>query len=144
MFLTVTDPGGLTSTDTMTISATSTIYTQEQLDQMVVDAVATAVAPLEQTISEQNVVIDELYMESIHYYYGDFNLDNAVSISDYGWFSSNFGAVLDIDNDGDSFTELDGDCADNNVNIYPGAVEICEDGIDNDCDGAIGAGCSGL
>jgi hypothetical protein len=42
----------------------------------------------------------------------------------------------DIDNDGDSFTENQGDCNDNDSTIYPGAEEICDDGIDQDCDGS--------
>ena len=37
------------------------------------------------------------------------------------------------DLDGDGYTE---DCDDNNPNIYPGAIEIC-DGLDNDGDGAV-------
>jgi len=38
------------------------------------------------------------------------------------------------DNDGDGFTELTGDCDDDQALAYPGADEVC-DGIDNDCDG---------
>lgn len=43
----------------------------------------------------------------------------------------------DIDDDGDGYTENQGDCDDTNPNISPGADEQCYDGIDNDCDGLI-------
>ncbi len=45
------------------------------------------------------------------------------------------GDPLDIDKDGDGFTENQGDCNDYSATVYPGAAEICGDGIDQDCNG---------
>ena len=45
-------------------------------------------------------------------------------------------AIVPHDNDGDGFFETEGDCDDGNSVIYPGAVEVCGDGIDQDCDGS--------
>ena len=39
------------------------------------------------------------------------------------------------DLDGDGFTPCDGDCDDGDAGAYPGATEIPDDGIDQDCDG---------
>ena len=40
------------------------------------------------------------------------------------------------DDDGDTYTEREGDCNDNDASIHPGAIEICGDGIDQDCNGS--------
>jgi hypothetical protein len=37
------------------------------------------------------------------------------------------------DNDGDGFSVAGGDCDDTDANVYPGATEICGDGVDQDC-----------
>lgn len=43
---------------------------------------------------------------------------------------------LTIDDDGDGFSENDGDCDDTNADLSPAATETCDE-IDNDCDGLI-------
>ena len=47
----------------------------------------------------------------------------------------------EIDDDGDNFSEVQGDCDDNDPNSHPGANEY-QDGNDNDCDGDIDEGTS--
>lgn len=42
----------------------------------------------------------------------------------------------DTDNDEDGYTLGDGDCDDSNPQIYPGAVEVCDE-ADSNCDGAV-------
>lgn len=45
------------------------------------------------------------------------------------------------DDDGDGFTDDDGDCNDGDLDSYPQEFELCGDyaGIDNDCDGLVDA-----
>jgi len=40
------------------------------------------------------------------------------------------------DDDYDGYTEVQGDCNDEDVAVYPGASEICGDGVDQDCNGS--------
>ncbi|MDA3824196.1 MAG: putative metal-binding motif-containing protein [Bacteroidales bacterium] len=44
--------------------------------------------------------------------------------------------TVDIDDDKDGFTENQGDCNDADALVYPGATEICNDDIDQDCNGS--------
>ena len=39
------------------------------------------------------------------------------------------------DGDGDGYDEAQGDCADDNASIYPGAPEVWYNGVDENCDG---------
>ena len=50
---------------------------------------------------------------------------------------------LNIDHDGDGFSENNGDCDDTNAQVYSGAEEIC-DGLDNDCDGLVDEGAGSI
>ena len=48
----------------------------------------------------------------------------------------------DTDGDGDGYSACapiaaNVDCDDTKADIYPGGTELCGDGIDNDCDGAV-------
>jgi hypothetical protein len=45
------------------------------------------------------------------------------------------GNYVGADDDGDSFEKLEGDCNDRNEFVYPGAEEVLDSGLDNDCDG---------
>ncbi len=42
-----------------------------------------------------------------------------------------------VDDDGDGYAEIDGDCDDNSQLVHEFARELCLDGVDNDCNGEI-------
>jgi len=46
-----------------------------------------------------------------------------------------------VDADSDGFSVCDDDCDDNDFTRYPGNAEVCDDGIDNNCDGEIDESC---
>lgn len=61
------------------------------------------------------------------------------------WTTSNFPGPIavawetDVDDDGDGYTVADGDCADDDAAINPGATETCDE-VDNNCDEQVDEG----
>ncbi|MGE0087310.1 MAG: DUF1566 domain-containing protein [Desulfococcaceae bacterium] len=47
-----------------------------------------------------------------------------------------------VDNDGDGYSENQNDCNDDEPGIYPGAVELCQDNIDQNCNNEVDEGCN--
>ncbi|MEA3467238.1 MAG: right-handed parallel beta-helix repeat-containing protein [Thermodesulfobacteriota bacterium] len=45
------------------------------------------------------------------------------------------------DNDGDGHSVAQGDCNDNNPDIYPGAMEVCDNQTDDNCNGQVDENC---
>jgi len=61
------------------------------------------------------------------------------STGDTGSPSGDTGLSVDADQDG--YSVVDGDCDDGDAEVNPGATEVCEDQIDNDCNGLYDDGC---
>lgn len=56
--------------------------------------------------------------------------------------------LQNCDRDGDGFLKNSSkcggtDCNDNDSSVFPGAVEVCGNGVDDNCDGQIDEGCDG-
>ena len=78
------------------------------------------------SINVRTVVDSTVYTGSYVYF-------DEVAITASGSFAPPLS--LSADDDGDGYSELDGDCDDDDASLSPGAAEYC-DGIDNDCDGS--------
>jgi hypothetical protein len=55
---------------------------------------------------------------------------------DLKYDTSDTGGIMDADADGWILGE---DCDDQDAEVNPEAAEVCDDGVDNDCDGAMDA-----
>jgi len=70
---------------------------------------------------------------------GDVNNDGKIGVEESIYtlqFISGLRQSPLVDNDNDGYTENQGDCNDYDISVYPGATEICGDGVDQDCNGA--------
>jgi hypothetical protein len=89
------------------------------------------------------LAIEGTFKASGDYISGNFELDNGTAVCSGTWDAipnidnGGGGVNADIDNDGDGYTENQGDCDDDAPSVNPGALEICNDSIDNDCDGDV-------
>jgi hypothetical protein len=72
-------------------------------------------------------------INAYHNYY-DYN-GNLVECSTWDYFT--IGSISALDADGDGFHGCQGDCDDNNPNIYPGAPDLGDGCIDYNCDGYV-------
>lgn len=70
---------------------------------------------------------------------GTVEVDGAcVAADDTGVLTTDTGVAVtdpDDDDDGDGVTPAQGDCDDDDPDVNPDATEICNDDVDNDCDG---------
>jgi len=70
----------------------------------------------------------------------DNNCDGLVDCYDYAVCGADFACTVCLDGDGDGYFFIDAadcsgsdDCDDSDESVNPGATEICDDGIDNNC-----------
>ena len=61
---------------------------------------------------------------------------SATNSTNSSWILTELECTYPMDDDGDGWTDVDGDCNDSDASIYPNAPEIPEDGVDQNCDGA--------
>ena len=57
-------------------------------------------------------------------------------------FGADSTVVTSCTSPGANYVLVGGDCNNNNNTVYPGAPDVCYDGLDNNCDGTIDNGCT--
>jgi hypothetical protein len=74
--------------------------------------------------------------------------DTNASITNITWYADTDGdgfgdentALVNCTQPGPEYTTVSGDCDDSSNTVYPGAEEICDNNIDDDCDGYVDTG----
>lgn len=88
--------------------------------------------------SETGTVVVSFQPERQQSYTGQLQLRTDATSGNVTIDLRGLGGLPGSDEDKDGFSPADGDCDDDDANVYPGAEEIC-DGKDSDCNGIKGA-----
>jgi RHS repeat-associated protein len=138
-------PVSIIANDTMGFSAAQ-IFTIAVGDPVVVpDVVGATEATAETTLTNDNLARGDVFLRS----HPTIAAGVVIAQSPTAGAAVDFGAPVDLvvstgagifdrDDDGDGFSENEGDCDDGADTIYPGAPDANGDGVDQDCDGLDG------
>lgn len=66
-----------------------------------------------------------------------YDLHGSTALSNIEYFIIGSSNSQEVDNDGDGYSEAQGDCSDDNPSVFPGAIEHHDNQIDDDCDGFV-------